>query len=121
MGIVCIRGAVTVDNNYKEEILEKTKEVIQKIVNENLIHTEEIRSIIFTTTKDLDQVYPAVAARELGITDASLMCVQEMYVEGSLEKCVRVMLTAECSLNQKELKHIFLGKAVVLRPDLKNN
>lgn len=119
MGIVCIRGAVTVDNNCKTEILEKTKEVIQKILKENSIDIEEIRSIIFTATKDLDQVYPAVAARELGITDASLMCMQEMYIEGSLEKCIRIMLTADCSLNQKELRHIFLGKAVTLRPDLK--
>jgi len=55
----------------------------------------------------------------MGITGAALMCVQELYVEGSLRKCVRVMVTVEGDYRRDNLKHVYLRGAEVLRPDLK--
>lgn len=115
---ICIRGAVTAENT-KEDILAKTKELLLEIIEENNLDIECITSIFFTATKDLDKVYPAVSAREIGITDAALMCFQEMYVEGSLEKCIRVTVMVESDKKQKDAKHVFLGEAQKLRPDLK--
>lgn len=114
----CIRGAVTVEENSKECIWENTKLMLNQIINENNINTDDIISIIFTCTRDLDTAYPAVAARELGIVDASLMCVQELYVKGSLEMCVRASVTVETEKKQKDMKHIYLKGAQKLRPDI---
>ncbi len=71
-------------------------------------------------TKDLDAVYPAVAAREIGITEAALMCTQELYVVGSLKKCIRCAVLCDVNKKQKQANHIYLQNAKVLRPDLTN-
>ncbi|MDD3570012.1 MAG: chorismate mutase [Lachnospiraceae bacterium] len=115
---ICIRGAVTAENS-KNDILAKTKELLIEIIEENNLNIDDITSILFTATKDLDKVYPAVSAREIGITYAALMCFQEMYVEGSMEKCIRVTVMTESDKKQKDAKHVFLGEAQKLRPDLK--
>ena len=118
MGLVSIRGAITAEND-REDMLDKTEKMLVKIIEENCLKISDIKSILFTATRDLDKVYPAVAARKLGITMAALMCMQEMYVEGSLEKCIRVTVTAESSKNQDEVAHVYMGEAERLRPDLK--
>lgn len=115
-----IRGATTVLNNNKEEIIESTIELLHKIIDANNIDIEDIISILFTATKDITKVYPAVAARQIGIVNASLMCMDELYIEGSLPKCIRVMVSIETSKKQKDMKHIYLRNAINLRPDLNN-
>ncbi len=119
--MITVRGAITVEKNERTEVLEKTKTMLSLIFLKNNIKTEDILSILFTATSDIDCVYPAVSARELGITQASLMCMQEMKVVGSLEKCIRVMVMAESDLKQKDVKHIYLEGAKKLRPDLSIN
>lgn len=114
-----IRGAITVEANDKEQIYEATAEMMREIIEANNINTEDIVSIVFTATDDLDKAYPAVAVRQMGITGAALMCVQELRVEGSLRKCIRVMVTVEGGYDRKNLKHAYLRGAVGLRPDLK--
>ena len=114
----CIRGAITVDTNTREDILLNTRNLLKEIINTNGLKIEDIISILFTATRDLDAAYPAVAARELGIVHASLMCAQEMYVVGSLEKCIRVQVEAEVSKSQNEVGFVYLKDAVKLRPDL---
>lgn len=118
MSISCIRGATTVSKNSKEEILNNTQELIEKIIQANNFKIEDIISIIFTATSDLNEVYPAVAARNIGITMSALMCVQEMYVKDSLPMCIRVMFQIQSDKSQKEVKHIYLKNASILRPDL---
>ncbi len=113
-----IRGATTVLDNTEDEILNNTEILLKAIIKKNNICTEDIISIFFTMTKDLDKVYPAVSARNLGILDASLMCTQELYVENSLKKCIRVMFNINSDKKQCEMKHIYLNEAVNLRKDL---
>ena len=115
-----IRGATTVINDNKEEILLNTKELLQEIIKINKIDIEDIISIFFTATNDITKEYPAVAAREIGILNASLMCMDELYIEGSLPKCIRVMVNIETNKKQKDMKHIYLKEAIGLRPDLNN-
>ncbi|WP_105616083.1 chorismate mutase [Vallitalea okinawensis] len=116
--MIAVRGATTVKANTKEDILEATNELIEMIIKENNMDMNDIISITFTATKDLDAVYPAVAARNLGITTAGLLCMQEMYVEKSLKKCIRVLIHASSDRMQKNVIHIYLNEAVRLRPDL---
>ena len=119
MSIASIRGATTVNHNTKTEILEATKEVLEAIIFHNNLTLEQIVQINFSATKDLDAIYPAIAARDMGITNASLMCFQEMYVEGSLAQCIRIsMLVDADTLDRQSLKHQYLQKAKCLRPDL---
>lgn len=119
MSIVSIRGAITVEHNDRIEMLEATKEMLQAIITDNQINLDEIIQIHFTATKDLDAVYPAVAARELGIVTSSLMCFQEMYVQNALPKCIRVEMQVEKDgLTRQNVKHQYLREAKRLRPDL---
>lgn len=78
---------------------------------------EEIISALFTATSDLKSAYPAQAARSMGWTMVPMMCVQEMNVVGSLPRCIRVLLQVELE-KEKEVKHVYLGAAKKLRPDL---
>lgn len=119
MSLVSIRGAITVTSNIKEEILDATEKMLTAIIENNQIQIEHIIQIHFSTTKDLDAVYPAVAARKLNITEAALMCFQEMYVVGALEKCIRVdVLVNQEGLSRQNVKHQYLREATRLRPDL---
>ncbi|MFY9394482.1 MAG: chorismate mutase, partial [Halanaerobiales bacterium] len=107
-----IRGAITVSKNTKEEILAASTELLEEILDANKIKNEELVSIIFTATTDLDAVYPAVAAREMGLDKVPLLCFQEMKVEGALEKCLRVMVFIDRKAPLEEIKHVYLREAV---------
>lgn len=121
MGVRGIRGAITVSANTEQEILTATKELIHEIVTRNTLAAEDIVSVLFTTTQDLDAVFPAKAARDLPEwTHVPLMCASEIPVEGSLTLCVRMLLHVNTDKSQKEIEHVFLRDAVKLRPDLSN-
>lgn len=119
VNIVSIRGATTVENNYKSDIIKSTEKLLLKISKENNLIKENVISIIFSSTKDLDSEYPAKAARLLGYTQCGLMCFAEMDVKGSIKKCIRVLiLYQEPNLRQSDIKHVYLKGAKSLRPDL---
>ncbi|MBC7087278.1 MAG: chorismate mutase [Tissierellales bacterium] len=120
MNTISIRGAITVDDNTEESILSSTIELLTTIENENKLKKNDVICILFTATKDLNAVYPAKAARILEYTQCSLMCLQEMDVEGSLSKCIRVLILCVSEMNQDEAKHVYLKDAKILRPDLSN-
>ena len=113
-----IRGAITINENKAEEITEATTTLLREIIKKNDIQIDSIIYILFTATDDVDKAYPAAAARAMGITYASLMCMQEMKVEGYKEKCIRVMVAIDSEKTQREMVHCYLGGAAVLRPDL---
>ena len=119
MMIRAIRGATTAENS-KNDIFLATKELLQEILIANNLGIDQIISILFTATADLDAAYPAVAARELGMVDVALMCAQEMRVFGSLPKCIRVQVMTEMDVLQKDVKHVYLKETQALRPDLIN-
>lgn len=116
-----IRGAITIENNVAEEIIAATESLLQTIFDKNEIEIDNIVFIVFTATKDIDKAYPAVAARKMGVVDASLMCLQEMCVEGSLPMCIRVMVAINGGKPQKDVCHCYMKNAGVLRPDLKHS
>jgi chorismate mutase len=112
-----IRGAIKIDIDNVNEVLSSTKELLEKIIAINTIKLEDIVSIIFSCTRDIKSVYPAEAARNIGIVNAGLLCLQEMYVEKSMEKCIRILMLVNGKRNQKSIKHIFLREAIKLRPE----
>ncbi len=113
-----IRGAITVDSNDRQDILNATDELLRALIKENSIVKEDIISIIFSVTSDLNAVFPAVAARQMGLTDIAMMCTHEVDVPGSLRRCIRVMMHFNTEKSNAELKYIYLKDAKKLRPDL---
>jgi len=113
-----IRGAITVEHNDGQEILSATKELLLRIVEENHVPVEEIVSIYFSTTDDLDQVFPALAARQLGWCYVPMLCSNEIATPTGLKKCIRILMHVNTTKSQKEIKHIYLREAKTLRPDL---
>lgn len=111
-----IRGATTVERNEREEILSATTELLQLIIRQNELQTEDIASAIFSMTEDLDAEFPAVAARTLGWTEVPLMCAREIPVPGSLGKCIRVLVHVNTTRSLAEIKHVYIRGAVSLRP-----
>ena len=115
-----VRGATTVLENTKEEIVKHTAELLERIINENNIDTENIASIIFTTTSDVYNEFPAVAAREiLSLNSVPLLNMQEIDNPNGLNSCIRILIHWNTDLNQDQIKHVYLNGATVLRTDLK--
>ena len=112
-----IRGATTVDNNDREEILEATTELLRLMVLENNVLVEDIASASFTLTDDLDAVFPALAARQIGWKEVPLICMREIPVPNSLGKCIRVLLLVNTTRRSSEIQHIYMRKAISLRPE----
>ena len=118
MKVLAIRGATTVTSNNKEEILKETSKLIETIILKNELNNEDI----ITMTKDLDAVYPAVAVREiLDIHDIPMLNYEEKHIQGSLSKCIRVMMYINTEKTKADIKHIYLNNAKNLRKDLINN
>lgn len=113
-----IRGAITVDHNDKQEILDATKELLVAMQENNNFHLEDIACIFFTVTADLNAAFPAKAARELGLVETALLCGNEIDVPGSLPRCIRVMILVNTCKKSGEIKHIYLRDAAKLRTDL---
>jgi chorismate mutase len=113
-----VRGATTVAENTREEILTATRQLLALMVRRNGIDRKDVASAIFSTTTDLDAEFPALAARQLGWLDVPLLCGHEIAVPGSLPHCIRVLVHWNTDLPQSEIQHIYIRDAVKLRPDL---
>lgn len=113
-----IRGAITVPANNKESIVAATKELLKEMVRANGIGVDDIASIIFTTTSDLNAEFPAAATRELGWPQQlALLCTHEMDVPGSLARCLRILMLINTEKRAEEIAHIYLREAKNLRID----
>ena len=118
MSVRGIRGAVNIATNTKEEILTKSRELLEAIVRENKLQAEDIACAIFTLTPDLNADFPAYAARQLGWRDVPLMCAREIDVPEAMEKVIRVLLLVNSTIPPSKIKHQYLGDTPKLRPDL---
>jgi chorismate mutase len=114
-----LRGAITVEQNDAEEILEATSELMKALVERNALSPEDVVSCIFTLTNDLDAEFPAVAARALGFEHVPLLCAREIPVPGALPKVIRVLIHYYPS-DGAEASHVYLRGAVALRTDLQS-
>jgi chorismate mutase len=112
-----IRGAVSVKENNREEILSSTRQLLREMVEANSIGIEDIASVIFTATTDLDAAFPAEAAREMGWTAAALLDAVEIPVPGSMPRVVRVLILVNVPEDFNP-RHVYLGNCKKLRPDL---
>jgi len=118
VAVRAIRGAVQVDANERDALLEAATELISEVMTRNGLTTDDVISVLFTTTPDLTAEFPALAARKLGFTDVPLMCASEIAVPGALPLVVRLMAHVETERPRSELQHVYLRGAQALRLDI---
>ncbi len=114
-----IRGAIQISEDTPEAMLTATRELLLAIIEANAdLNSDDLASIFFTVTHDLNSAHPALAARQLGWVDVPLLCAQEIPVPGSMPRVVRVLIHWNTPRTQREINHVYMGNAAALRPDL---
>jgi chorismate mutase len=113
-----VRGATTVEQNTREAILNATRQLLALIIRRNDIDPTDVASAVFTVTRDVNAEFPALAARQMGWLDVPLLCGYEVEVPGSLGLCIRILLHWNTTKSQKDIHHVYIHKAISLRPDL---
>ncbi len=117
MRLFALRGAISVDRNDAEDILDATTTLMQAIMQRNALEPGDVVSCIFTATNDLNAEFPAVAARALGFEAVPLLCAREIAVPRALPRVIRVLIHYYAE-PEHEPKHVYLGEASALRTDL---
>jgi chorismate mutase len=118
VAVRAVRGATQVEVDEREEVLAASRELVSLVLEKNGLGTDDVISIVFTATKDLASVAPALAARQLGLHEVALICAQEMWVEGSLPRVVRLLAHVETELPRADVTNVYLNGTEVLRQDV---
>lgn len=117
-----VRGAISVEEDSLESITQATTELLRAILQVNpSLRSQDLASAFFTMTDDLNSAYPALAARQLGWAEVPLLCAREINVPGGMPRVIRVLLHWNTDLPQSDVRHVYLGRAAALRPDLAQN
>ncbi|MDZ7956943.1 MAG: chorismate mutase [Aulosira sp. DedQUE10] len=112
-----IRGATTVTENSTEAIREAVTEMLDELEKRNHLQPKDIISVTFSVTRDLDTIFPAAIARTRPAWDSvAMLDVQQMHVEGSLQRCIRFLIHVSLPASAP-IYHIYLRHAANLRPD----
>ena len=111
-----IRGATTADANTEEAIHAAATELVQALIDANALEEDSLAAVFFTMTPDLNAAFPATAARRLAWTKAPLLDITQVAVEGSLPRCIRILILVNTDKEPKDLVYIYLKGAKDLRP-----
>jgi chorismate mutase len=117
MTVRAIRGAVQIEVNERDAILEGTAELVTEVMARNELTTDDVISVLFTATPDLTAEFPALAARKIGFHDVPLICATEMAVPGAMPRVVRLMAHVDTDRPRSAIQHVYLRGAVALRLD----
>ena len=118
MTVRAIRGALQVDADDRDAILEATAELVTAVISRNDLTTDDVISVLFTVTPDLTAEFPALAARKIGFHAVPLMCATEIPVRGAMPRVVRLMAHVETDRSRSEIQHVYLRGAAALRLDI---
>ena len=118
MAVRAVRGAIQVDEDDRQQVLDATTELLQTVLDRNGLSQEDLISVLFTATPDLTSEFPAYAARQMGLVDVPLLCASEIAVAGAMPRVLRVLAHVETDLPRSAVHHAFLRGAAALRRDL---
>ena len=118
MSVRAARGAIRVDADTKEHVLDATERLLGQMLARNELDAEDLVSVFFTSTPDLRSVFPAEAARRMGLTAVPLLCAAEIPVEGAMASVVRVLVHFRSDRSLRDVEHVYLDGAEALRDDL---
>jgi monofunctional chorismate mutase len=113
-----VRGAICVAEDSAGAVLSATEHLLSELLQRNAIEPGDIVSAFFTSTADLVSVFPAEAARRMGLGAVPLMCAREIPVAGSMPRVVRVLVHFHSSLDRDRIVPVYLDGAETLRDDL---
>ena len=117
-----IRGATTATANTAEAITAATDELLRALINANDLDVREVCFCYFTTTKDLNVEFPALAARRLGWVDIPLLCGNEMDISVAnprgVAMCIRILLLYNTEQPQSRMRMVYLRGAQAIKADL---
>lgn len=113
-----LRGATTVDVDTPEQIHERVGALVERMLAVNEIDKDDLISVVFTATDDVTSMFPAAAARAIGLGDVPLLCARELAIDGGTPRCIRVLMHLTTDRSRAELRHIYLAGAEGLRDDL---
>ena len=113
-----LRGATTVDADTPEHITERVQTLVRTMLDRNGVDKDDLISMVFTATPDIHSMYPATAARAIGLGDVPLLGAQETMVEGGMARVIRVMIHLTTERSRSQLHHVYLEGAKGLRDDL---
>jgi chorismate mutase len=114
--LFALRGAARCLNE-EGDMRKQVAALYDELLRVNRLEEEDLVSVVFSVTGDLDAYNPATALRREGrAAGAALFVTQEACVKGSLARTVRVLI--HCYL-EKGLRpaHVYRNGAEVLRPD----
>ncbi len=100
------------------EMADAVVELLSNMLERNSLTTDDLISVLFTSTPDLHSAFPAGAARSVGLGDVPLICAQEIDVTGALPRVIRVMVHAHTDIERADIRHVYLRGAEVLRQDI---
>jgi chorismate mutase len=112
------RGAITVDRDEREAILDATERLLRELLQRNAIERDDLVSVVFTATGDLRAAFPAEAARRMGLAEVPLLCARELDVRGAMPSVIRVLAHFHTVRPRSDVAHVYLEGARSLRDDL---
>ncbi len=118
MPVRAIRGAVQVEANQREAIIEGTAELVAEVMERNELVTDDVISVLFTATPDLTEEFPALAARKTGFHDVPLLCATEIDMPTAMPRVVRLLMHVETDRPRSAIRHVYLRGAAALRLDI---
>ena len=97
-----LRGATTCENHSVRSITLAVEELLNELVSRNNLIPDQITSVTFSVTLDLDACFPAsIARKKPGWEKIALLDCQQMFVKDDLSKCIRLL--AYVSLPKKQI------------------
>ena len=118
MPVRAIRGATQVEVDEKEHVLALTRELVTEVMTVNELKNDDVISMVFSATRDITSIAPAAAARQLGMHETALLCLQEMHVEGSLPLMIRLIAHVETERPRELIQNVYQRGTHVLRSDV---
>jgi chorismate mutase len=118
--LAALRGATTLDEDTREQVLERTAEMLHALIDRNALDPSDMVSLILTATDDVHSECPAAAVRAAGISDVPMICARELDIDGGsgIPLCIRVLAHVYTDRPRSALRHAYLRGARQLRSDL---
>jgi chorismate mutase len=113
-----LRGATTLDDDNVEQVKQRVQTLIKTMLERNGVSKDDLISVLFTATDDIRSMFPATAARGIGLGDVPLICARELDVVDGTRRCVRILMHVTTERSRAELHHVYLEGAKGLRDDL---
>ena len=113
-----LRGATTLDADEAAHLEVRVQSLVAEMLRRNGVAKDDVISVLFTATDDIHSMFPATAARGIGLGDVPLICARELDIVGGTPRCIRVMMHTVTERSRAELHHVYLEGARNLRDDL---